>query len=155
MGWKRFNLMMLLAIAPAGCATTAPPTRAAPIAMVPAATATAAETEFLCAILPQHIERLGDMSESAVPFDHMRVQALMSRIRLSAAARLPQCPAGTPPIFWNYRYIDGFGLNPEGTLGMISGGWQSGTLTGATGACYFEHGGAGWRLLGCILTGIS
>jgi len=148
---KRLRLacQLLLAIPLAGCVTTA----ARPVQ--PPATATAAETEFLCAVLPAYIERLGDYGESAVPIDYARVPAIVGQIRMSAAARLPSCPPGTPPIFWSWHYVDGFGLNAEGTLGMISGGWQISSLNGAGGACFFERTAAGWTLLGCVLSGIS
>ena len=108
---------------------------------------TAQEREFLCAVLPEHLDKLGgDQDGPALPYD--QVQARTESVRWHAMTGL-DCPPGNPPIFWGSRFVDSFGLTPDGTFGAIQGGWQMGPLAGAGGVCYFARRDARWQLVGC------
>jgi hypothetical protein len=137
----------LAALPLASCATPPPPP------VLTQRNATAAETDFLCSVLPRYLDQLGNSVAGA---DHARLDRLrprLDRIEL-LPARLPDCPSGTVPI-WGARYFDGFGLDATGELGVISGGWQAAPLAGASGVCYFERGPQGWTLLACLMTSVS
>jgi len=107
----------------------------------------AQERAFLCAVLPEHLDKLGgDQDGPAV--SHEQVQAPAESVRWHAMTGL-DCPPDNPPILWGSRFVESFGLSPDGTFGAIQGGWQMGPLAGAGGVCYFARRDAGWQLIGC------
>jgi hypothetical protein len=113
---------------------------------------TSEERTFLCAVLPDHLSKLGGDDGPAV--DYTQVQARAESLRSRAMSEL-ECPAVTPPIFWGSHFVDAFGLSTDGSFGMIEGGWQSAPLAGAGGVCYFERSGGTWRLIGCLNSWVS
>ena len=113
---------------------------------------TAEQRDFLCAVLPDHLDKLGGDEGPAV--DYEQVRAREETVRWRDMPRL-ECPPGTRTIFWHSRFVDAFGLSPDARFAALSGGWQAGPLSGAGGICYFERSDEGWQLIGCMSQWVS
>ena len=111
---------------------------------------TVRETEFLCAVVPEHRHRLGGMRSDSLGLGARAAE--LQALRTREVPRHVKCPAGRLRLRQSDRYVDfvdGVGLSADGSLAVLSGGWHVAPQAGGGGDCYFERIDGSWRLIGC------